>query len=80
MSTLTNPVGDTIKTADQIAHQNIQARLDDVSRGKDIFFQIPLTISDVGVKVGTDISTRMKELSEKVGTITGKDTTDSEKK
>jgi len=80
MNTLTNPVGDTIKTADQIAHQNIQARLDDVSRGKDIFFQIPLTISDVGVKVGTDISTRMKELSEKVGTITGKDTTDSEKK
>lgn len=73
MSTITNPVGDTIKNADQIAHQNIQARLEDVSRGKEFVLQVPLTLSDVGVRVGTDISTRIKELSEKVGSITGRD-------
>lgn len=80
MSTITNPVGDTIKTADQVAHQNIQARLEDVLRGKDLLIQVPLTITDVGVRVGTDISMRLKELSEKVSAASGKDTTEHKKK
>lgn len=73
MSTITNPVGDTIKTADQIAHHNIQARLEDVSRGKELLIQVPLTITDVGVRVGTDISTKIREISGKVDSIAGKD-------
>lgn len=73
MDSIKKPVGESFKTVDQLAHQGITARMEDVSRGKEFVLQVPLTISDVGVRVGTDFSDKMRELSEKVGFIRGND-------
>lgn len=80
MDTITNPVSESLKAVDQHAQQSIQARLEDISRGKERILQVPLTLGDVGVRVGTDISTKIRELSEKVSAIKGKDETGSEEK
>lgn len=76
MDSIKKPVGESFKTVDLVAHQGIAARMEDVSRGKEYVLQVPLTISDVGVRVGTDISDKMRELSEKVGFIREKDVTE----
>ena len=78
MDTITNPVGESLKAADQLAHQGIQARLEDVSRGKELILQVPLILSNAGVRVGTDISDKIREFSEKVSFIKEKDSTENE--
>ena len=80
MDTITNPVGESLKAADQYAHQSIQARMEDVSRGKEFVLQVPLTLSSVGVRIGTDVSTKIRELSEKVSAIKEKGEAESEEK
>jgi hypothetical protein len=75
MDSITKPVGESIKNVDQVTHQGIQARMEDISRGKEFVLQVPLTLSDVGVRVGTDISVKIRELSERVNSITRKDET-----
>jgi hypothetical protein len=79
METVTNPVGESLKNVDKIAQQNIQARLEDASRGKEFIFQIPMTLSDVGTSFGADISARMREFAKKVNSITEKEITDNKK-
>ena len=75
MDSVTKPVGDSLKSVDQVAHQGIQARMEDISRGKEFVLQIPLTISDAGVRVRTDINEKIRELSERVNSMTRKDET-----
>ncbi|NLV26604.1 MAG: hypothetical protein GXY48_05495 [Methanomicrobiales archaeon] len=79
LDAITKPVSESLKAADTYAHQGIQARLEDVSRGKEFILQVPLTLSDVGSRVGTDITIKMQELTEKVSSITGKETREEKK-
>ncbi len=79
MESIRKPIAETFTAADTYAHQGILARMNDVSRGREFVLQVPLTLCDAGVRVGTDITARMRELTEKVNLVAKKDPPEEEK-